>query len=855
MKCKVVRVGDQLAIRTMDNPDGDQKAFENQVARLLGKLLEPPPPTPPTARDLSGLLARLCVVKLDRRTLTVTRLLCPGAALLITEYKKGQWRLFLEYEGGSLILTEEEVYWVSQALASGTPSLPRCEPYVRKGGAVFLNEEETVFLTLSPPSRETFRCGDPGVTPEPVALVDSGAGWRVQGVPGPRVYFEGLGLPACLAALVVVWEDSYRDRHLGVDPNTGRVDLSGLVYREDAFFPDTIVLRVVCRVRQDPQDGDMEAPLYALPVRTAFTQPQVWTGGGTEDAPDPGSVTRHVGPDTPIRGLFLRVRRGFPAPTTLHVLVRDGEGETDVLVRRGASRPGGGSTVDGGDDWVLYVGDLTDALQPGPEPRRVTLRGRGQAEDMGTLVLTPAFVGGRWTLDRDGRSLRFLGDGRIRPSLRTLRPWVTAGGDTDWKEEDPVRTQCTSAIWRGGFAFGLGANREELRLPLRNTVAPRLFRLPAPASDLLFQAAEPPAPSVEAWYPDAPAASHPVDVQGLQLRILTPALRSVLNRASLRLAVTPERGGGLMTGRVDRLSYPTPSEWAPCPAVDGCLVLPRETVLFLDFRGLTSGARLVPMDLWGGKGQLTVLLLDEPWRVDGGGIQGVDGAVLAPVQAASCCTTPQRPTYWLSQGPQVLERVDTWSEGDQWSVQLQTAPVSPCASGSRMAPVGLPGGRLTRVPMMARRSLTESCMVLWRDRYLLSFGPPGNPSVSFVGWAWDGSLPCGFPEEAPFAPYGFVAPEAVGQIYEGRLDGAFRLTWEKGTPPATVLGAPDFPITAGTFQEGDTHFLVNGEEWVFSASYTPTGDIGIRVRQTQAGAAPSSPEVRAWRRTAAQKTE
>ena len=178
-----------------------------------------------------------------------------------------------------------------------------------------------------------------------------------------------------------------------------------------------------------------------------------------------------------------------------------------------------------------------------------------------------------------------------------------------------------------------------------------------------------------------------------------------------------------------------------------------------------------------------VLQLDSPWPVDGLRPLGIDGAMLAPVQAAAAGVADGLQSHlWLQDAVRepfhrVLEQ-----RGSYWALAEREGVES-----EHLGALGRDGDTLVWMPQTPIGFEHEGTFLVWRNR-LLQVWPPERPRVRFAGWIWpeDEVLQ---EEAGPVGVYGLRLDRGAvtGRTWTGTDHRGF--SWHE-QPPAEVLAHP-----------------------------------------------------------------
>lgn len=609
-------------------------------------------------------------------------------------------------------------------------------------------------------------------------------GWRPEA--GPSACLPGLGWSPALARRCrarLAWAGGGTD----VPAGTSGMGLSSVVLRdplpeEVAFELDLDLVPVERGVAAEAGKRRVSARMVWA-IRTTFRGLALDSEGGATDVLSTGSRADRV-----------LLRGQGPRPATLSVQVHRSPqrpscapGAATALAARIVSEPG--------EDPARYECDgLTGLLAADAGPAVLRFVSPGQ-EELGSVALVPEALAGRWRV-QGARSMAWEPECDAAHSA-LLRPVPGPDGRTTWQAEarEPFGR---SAILRSPVDLKVGSCGVSRLLPLRLSGPPRLRRTSpwdpiraggAETVDVTFEAPAVTAPALTLWLPTfAPSKVACAPARTGQVRVSLP--RSVarsLHDCCGRLDLSAGRGASAVWGWLHRTEPHGAGRWIGIDYSGDFALLPADADLFVDLFGLCSRARLASARSFLGSEDSTALLLASPWPIDGRAPTGVDGAFLAPVQAAVTTSPDRRQSHvYLQDARQaeplhlVLER-----EGGSWRMASDDIPDAECAL---LGSVGRDGEGTLRWHQRLVTGLDEpGTLLAWRGR-LLDVSPPEEPVIRFAGWIW--TEPGEVVEDCgTLGRYGLRRDGGAGGAarWTGRL-GPSGFEW-KETPPPEVLAS------------------------------------------------------------------
>ena len=635
-----------------------------------------------------------------------------------------------------------------------------------------LDDAGFMHLTAWDPDRAQVELRTAGERVELVAV--DAERWRP--ARAPRVTLPTLGWPPGIALQTrasLRWDS-------GSAPVT--VGPTGLSARS-LILPDPVPEELTWAVEIDlvePPTGVVSRTLtvqVTRPVATAFDGLMVEADGRETDVVSPGAR---------LGGLVLTGQGPCPRTLALRVTVPDPRGAGPVREVRASwegAEPGGRA--------LYECPGLESLLQTRGEPVEVRLTSPGQ-DELGSLVVLPPHVSGRWH-PTGPRAQEWRAEGAKLPS-RLVRPAVGADGGTDWLPVAEASQE--SGIVRSRHDLRIGGQRRAHQLRLRWAEAPRLRRLDpwrpiriAGGDDYVevaFLAPWNDGGDLRIWLPPIRPAQVPSeDARAGQLRVKLPrGVAGSLDQDCARLEIlgSPDEPGPW--GWIHRTIDPGPGPWRDVRYDADVALIPPGAELFVDLLGLCSSARLAEATTRR-REPAAVLRLQTPWPVDGLPPLGVDGAMLAPVQAATDTSPDARLSHiWLqdvSTDPihLVLEQRDGgWTLADF---------EGPEAEREQLGCLGSGGGGLRWLPHQVLGFEQPDTCLVWRGRLLL-ISPPERPRVRFAGWIWRAGETV-HEDGGPLGRFGLRLDRGAGssRTWEGVEDGGF--SWHD-PPPAEILSAP-----------------------------------------------------------------
>ena len=666
--------------------------------------------------------------------------------------------------------------------------------------------------------------------------------WRPARAPG--ILLPGLGWPPGLVPWTRAWlrwqGGSCPVVVTGRGPDTASVSLPDPV-------PEELTWVVEVRLAEGP-DKEVVRTLQAeasWPVATAFSTLRVEAGGAEVDVVTPGATLGDLvlaGPEPHPRVLSLRVTRPGPkGPGPVHEVACALE------------------TSENGERATYRCADLGGLLQIGGEPAEIRFASPGQ-DELGSLVVLPPDIQGRWR-PTDSRALGWVAEGSKLPS-RLVRPAVSKDGRTVWAAVG--QAIAGPGILRSRHDLRIGGRRRTQRLRLCWSEPPRLRRMepwnPIRISgvddyvEVDFVAPGDDGTALRIWVPSLPPVEvPPEEAPPGQLRVLLPrGIAGGLGQDCARIEVVGAGSGPGPWGWVHRNVDPGPGPWRDVRSDGDVVLLPQDGALFVDLHGLCSAARMEAATARG-LGAATVLRLETPWPVDGLMPLGVDGAMLAPVQAAMSEVPDGRQSHlWLQDALRDPIHLVLEQRGGRW---VLASVEGPKGEGDQLGSLGRAASGLQWLP---RRALgfeqSETCLV-WRNRLLL-VSPPERPRILFAGWVW----PAGetvVEDGGPLGSFGLgLDPGTVSsRSWEGVDDSGFAWTTP---PPPEVLAAPELRAAARDGADPTRPLVfeveIGGEPVAFTLMAKTIGSAFDPMRLTLVeGAAQSNTglgPLRVWRRQA-----
>ena len=516
----------------------------------------------------------------------------------------------------------------------------------------------------------------------------------------------------------------------------------------------------------------------SLPVATAFERLRVEAGSDEVDVIVPGAT---------VGALVLTGAGPQPRALTLEVLLPGAHASAaarEVSCTLEASEPDGRA--------IYTCPELPELLRTRAEPQEFRFGCLGQ-HDLGSVVVLPPFVTGRWH-PTGPRAQSWRAEGAKHASS-LVRPVVDAEGKTAWAPVEDV--DAGPGIVRSRHDLRIGGRRRSQQLRLCLIEAPRLRRLEpwrpiriAGADDyveVLLHAPWSDGVAVRIWLPPNRPAELPCEeARPGQIGVKLPrGVAGTLGQFCARLALVDPGGSPGPWGWLHRTLDSGAGPWTSVRYDGDVVLVPQAGRLFVDLHGLCGVAEMGPATTRRNEAA-TVLTLKEPWPVDGLSPLGVDGAMLAPVQAATSTTPDGRQSHvWLQDAERdpihlVLEhRVGGWGLADFEGPETERELLGSAGVGS---------GGLRWLPHQVIGFEAPGAFLVWRNR-LLQLGSPDRPEVRFAGWIWRTGEEIR-EEGGPLGRFGLRLAGGVSasRSWEGREDDGFEWTTQ---PPAEVLAAPE----------------------------------------------------------------